>query len=113
MGRLRRVALGALAGIALALGVAAVQPSTAAAASSHCGWTGCSVYLNKTETRYIGYGGAVASSYLGRVPRYGPALAALGSFIPAWANYATSHGWCLAVYKPYVTSTFVPYPYHC
>lgn len=113
-GRIRKALVGAALAAAIAAPAVAGSVDQAAAYSGpSCGWVSCTVDFNRAETRYIAYGGAAASAYLARIPRIGIALAALGSYLPQWAAYATSHGWCLSAKRLHVSGSVIPWAHRC
>jgi hypothetical protein len=64
------------------------------------GWTGVTIYFNRSETAFVGRAGGAALSALGW------AGIAAGFSLAEAANASSNRGYCLALYKPYAYPFF-------
>jgi hypothetical protein len=73
------------------------------------GWTGVTIYLSRAETNTIAWAVGGVGVYFGWTGIGGAAAYAL----PPAAQWATSHGFCMAVYISWITRMPITWVYRC
>jgi len=105
----RRLTVGALAAVILALGITVATPSAqpAEAASISSDWARIYVVLTKYETALVDDGAGIASGWVAGIPAPWFVKALLwGYTVPIWqyAKWASANGRCMVI----TVSRFVP-----